>query len=70
MQTQTIFPQDLFDLLADEAIGDLCKTGLSYEETHQILENFWDLNFRKVLRKSCVLRVNKNNIDPDFRRGR
>ena len=40
MQTQTIFPQNLFDLLADEAIEDLCKTGLSYEEAHQILENF------------------------------
>ena len=40
MKKQRIFPQDLFDSLAHEAIADLGKTGLSYEEAYQILENF------------------------------
>ena len=40
MQTQSTFPQELFDLLAHEAVEDLGKTGLNYEEAYQILESF------------------------------
>ena len=47
MKKQKIFPQELFDLLAHEAIEDLGKTGLSYEEAYQILENFLGPQFVK-----------------------
>lgn len=56
MNAQKTFPQDLFDLLAHEAIEDLGKTGLSYEEAYQILENFlgpqFAQRFDKKLRSS------------------
>lgn len=45
MQTQKTFPQDLFDALANEAIEDLCKTGLDDEEIFQILEDFLGYQF-------------------------
>lgn len=32
-----IFPGEVFDELADEAIEDLCKTGLGHEEIYRIL---------------------------------
>lgn len=32
-----IFPLEVFDALADEAIEDLCKTGLDHDEIYRIL---------------------------------
>lgn len=40
MQKHKLFPQDLFDALADDAIEDLCNTGLAHEEIFQILKDF------------------------------
>lgn len=37
---EILFPQDLFDSLADEAIRDLRNAGMSSSEICQILEDF------------------------------
>lgn len=47
MRKQMIFPQDLFDALAEEAVADLCKTGMKDEEISQILENVLGPQFVK-----------------------
>lgn len=73
MQTQTIFPQDLFDVLADEAIEDLCKTGMDHEEIFQILEDFLGAEFAKRFDKksrSSNPETDKCGNDPERSKGR
>ena len=45
MQRQIAFPQDLFDALAEDAVEDLCKTGLNHDEAYQLLEKFLGSQF-------------------------
>lgn len=45
MKKQRIFLQEIFYSLAHEAIEDLGKTGLSYEDACQILGNFLGSRF-------------------------
>ena len=58
MQEQKTFPQDLFDELADDAIEDLCRTGLNHDEAYQILEDLlgrqFAQRFDKKLRSSTA----------------
>ena len=68
MQKHIPFPQDLFNALADEAIEDLCKTGLDHEEIFQILEEFLGPQFaQRFIEKSqpSHTQINKGAIDPD-----
>lgn len=70
MKAQRTFPQELFDALADDAIQDLCKTGLNHGEIFNILENSLGTQFAQRFDesfRSSTASANMGNMGPGLK---
>jgi hypothetical protein len=65
------FPKELFDDLVDEAIDDLCQTGLDPKEIDRILESFLGIEIagRYVEHIKIPVITNNKTITPDSTKG-
>ena len=53
MKTRPEIPQEIFNELLDEAIKDLCKSGLSKKEIITIIESQFGLSYAQRFRENA-----------------